>query len=495
MANQDYIDSELSALGLSAEQKKVFNDVIKGHNMFITGDGGTGKSFLIQTIKNNLSRIYAGPPTQNQSQLHELNELREAQGFVENEDGSRKFTMPPRKKRVSVTALTGCAAILLGKGAKTLHSWAGIGKGQGTYAELWQRAKCGKAYYNWLSTDVLIIDEVSMLTADLLDKLNKIAKKLRVNSAPFGGIQILLFGDFYQLPPIIKEEELKLQDNPTARFAFQADCWPEIINKIHILTQIYRQTDTVFQAILREIRRGLLSPKSEDNLRSRILDTWKERQIRPTLIYPRRAEVAMINENNLRALQPPKYTFKADIVFSDKFKNRHLNRQDPEFVRATLAMDSEAPYVSELVLAHNAQVMLIYNMNLQEGLCNGSRGVVVEFQEPGNIPVVQFSNGVKMPIGRVSWEYEDERFEGISRTQIPLRLAYACTIHKSQGASIDCALIDIGQSCFEYGQAYVALSRVRSLEGLWIHDFDTRSIRAHPDVVQFYEKLDSREIH
>ena len=477
MANQDFIDSELSALGLSDEQKKVFNDVIKGHSMFITGDGGTGKSFLIQSIKNNLSRIYTGPP--------------QLQGFVEAEDGSRKFTSGPRKKRVSVTALTGCAAILLGKGAKTIHSWAGIGKGQGTYAELWQKAKRGKAYYNWLSTDVLIIDEVSMLTAELLDKLNKIGKKLRANSAPFGGIQVLMFGDFYQLPPIIKEEDLKAQENPQARFAFQSESWSEIIGKTHVLTQIYRQSDPVFQRILREIRRGVLTEESDTILRSRILETWRDGQIRPTLIYPRRAEVAMINENNLNALAPPKYTFKADISFTNKLKNGNFNRQDPEFIRATYIMDSEAPYVPELVLAKNAQVMLVVNLDLDNGLCNGSRGIVVDFEEPGNIPIVEFINGIKMPIGKMAWEYEDERFEGVHRTQIPLRLAYACTIHKSQGASIDCALVDIGQSCFEYGQAYVALSRVRSLEGLWIHDFDPRTIRAHPHVVDFYENLAS----
>jgi ATP-dependent DNA helicase PIF1 len=473
MANQDFIDCELRALGLSEEQRQVFNDVITGKSMFITGDGGTGKSFLISSIKNNLSRICAGSP--------------QMTGFTEDDSGARKFIGPQRKKRVRVTALTGCAAILLGKGANTLHSWAGIGKGQGTYGELWQKAKHGKAHYNWLTTDVLIIDEVSMLTADLLDKLNKIAKKLRANSAPFGGIQVLMFGDFYQLPPVIKDEELKAQDNPNAHFAFQAESWSEIVMKVHTLTHIYRQSDPIFQSILHEIRRGILTEESEHILRTRIQDTWKNRLIRPTLIYPRRAEVAMINENNLRALEPPKYTYKADISFSDKFKNANFNRQDPEFIRAILSMDSDAQYVPELILAKNAQVMLVYNMNLEQGLCNGSRGVVVDFQEPGNIPVVLFSNGIKIPIGKVSWEIEDERFEGVHRTQIPLRLAYACTIHKSQGASIDCALIDIGKSCFEYGQAYVALSRVRSLEGLWIHDFDPRAIRAHPDVVRFYE--------
>lgn len=471
MANRDFVETELSTLGLSDEQKCVFHDVIEGHCMFITGDGGTGKSFLIQSIKNNLQRISAGLPVEN--------------GFIENADGTRRFIHPSRKKRVSVTALTGCAAILLGKGAKTLHSWAGIGKGQGTYAELWQKVKHGTAYSNWLSTDVLIIDEVSMLTAALLDKLNKIAKKLRANSAPFGGIQVLMFGDFFQLPPVIKQEELNNQENPNARFAFQASCWSEIIQKIHVLKTIYRQRDPLFQSLLRNIRRGILSSDLETILRSRIDDSWQNNRIRPTLIYPRRAEVTMINENNLSALSPPKYTFKADIVFSDKFKHNNFNRKDPEFLRATAFMDSEAPYLTELTLAKNAQVMLIYNLDLMQGLCNGSRGIIIDFVEPGNIPIVEFTNGIKIPVGRVSWEYEDERFEGIYRTQIPLRLAYACTIHKSQGASIDCALIDIGKTCFEYGQAYVALSRVRSLEGLWIHDFDTKSIRAHPDVLAF----------
>lgn len=464
--------TDIERLGLSDEQKAIFEKVIQGDNIFLTGSAGTGKSFLIQAIKNHLPSIKAArenPEWASTAVSADTATLSPVHSFA-----------APKMSRVRVAALTGCAAILLGHGAKTLHSWAGIGKGQGTIAELATKIRRSRANRNWLTTDILIIDEISMLTAELLEKLDGLAKRLRASQQPFGGIQVVLVGDFFQLPPVIKEK-----DAQTKVFAFQSPIWQTIVpaaNEIH-LKKIHRQANPVFQKILLEARRGALSPESCKILESRMGLNWQSARIRPTLLFPRRAEVDMINENNLRALTGTKYTYKADIVFSEKFPIGSFNRNNPDFLRTLEIMDKDSPYLPELIIAKGAQVMLVYNIDLDRGLSNGSRGVVVDFdQATGDIPVVEFTNGTRIPIGRQSWEVED--YEGIFRTQIPLRLAYACTIHKSQGASIDCALVDIGSSTFEYGQAYVALSRVRSLEGLYIHEFVSGAVRAHPEVVK-----------
>jgi len=491
--------TDINLLGLSEEQIEIFEKIIQGKNVFLTGSAGTGKSFLIQAIKKHLPSIKAAREnpewaerihqvnTNNIRTVHMINSSNTVRTINVLHSSNETHTILdgcPRLIRVRVVALTGCAAILLGQGAKTLHSWAGIGKGQETVSELATKIRrSSRANRNWLTTDVLIIDEISMLTGELLEKLDALAKRLRASNQPFGGIQVVFVGDFFQLPPVVKEK-----DSHTNVFAFQSPIWQTIIshqNEIH-LHKIHRQNDPVFQRILLEARYGKLSQESCKILESRMGLNWQSARIRPTLLFPRRAEVDMINENNLRAITGIKYTYKADITFSEKFPIETFNKNNPEFVRILESMDREAPYLAELTLAKDAQVMLIYNLDLERGLSNGSRGVVVGFDETAaNIPIVEFTNGMRIPIGRQSWEIED--YVGVLRTQIPLRLAYACTIHKSQGASIDCALIDIGTSTFEYGQAYVALSRVRSLEGLYIHEFVPGAVRAHPDVFKRFE--------
>lgn len=481
--------TDINLLKLSDEQRSVFESILEGNNVFLTGGAGTGKSFLIQNIKNHLPSIKAAREIPGWStQVAHI-----SQGTTRtihlSEPVARGFT--PKFTRIRVTALTGCAAILLGSGANTLHSWAGIGKGQGTVQELCAKIRCGRANRNWLTTDILIVDEVSMLTAELLEKLDAIGKRIRANLAPFGGIQVVFVGDFFQLPPVVKDPV-----EGQAIFAFQSPIWQSLFKpKYEIaLKQIHRQSDPAFQCLLSQIRYGLLSPEGENIIKSRMGLNWQAAKIRPTLLFPRRAEVDMINENNLRSLKGKKYTYQVDFTFNDKL-TASFNKADPKFLRAVEAMDRDAPYLQELTIAEGAQVMLVYNLDLEHGLSNGSRGIVVGFDsDAGNVPIVEFLNKIRIPIGRQGWEIED--YEGILRTQIPLRLAYACTIHKSQGASIDCVLIDIGPSTFEYGQAYVALSRARSLEGLYIHDFVSGAIRAHPDVTaRFSEKRHDEDPH
>jgi ATP-dependent DNA helicase PIF1 len=428
---------------LNAEQRAAFDAIASGQSIFITGPGGTGKSYLIQAIYN---------------------------------------LIPERTgKHVSVTAMTGCAALLLGRYAKTLHSWAGVGLGRGSPAELATAIRrSGWTLRRWLGTDILIIDEISMLTSDFLDKLNEVAQIVRRDKRPMGGLQIIFVGDFYQLPPVVKADEDGKREIP---FVFESPVWKEVVGQTISLKQIVRQADPEFQKVLNEARIGEVGDQSLEILRSRQGLKWQKELIRPTLLFTRRVEVDIVNDKNLKALTTERKFFVADTVFAPLESLRGLSKETPEIKRAIEKLDKDASYVVELILAIGAQVMLLTNMDPQQGLVNGSRGVVVGFDGMGT-PLVQFRNGQPIPIPAATWESEE--IEGLSRKQIPLRLAYAITIHKSQGATLDSALIDIGSNTFEYGQAYVALSRVKSLDSLYIWDVEPSAFRAHPKVKQFY---------
>lgn len=434
---------------LTEEQQRVVECIQVGKNVFVTGSGGTGKSYLIQTLVNELPKTM----------------LQDTGLGV----------------RVSVTALTGCAAILLGCHAKTIHSWSGIGLGKGTVEELvYKINRNGRAKKNWKCTNILIIDEISMMTPELLEKLDMIGRIVRRNrSKPFGGIQVVLIGDFMQLPPVTKGEEIK--------FAFESEKWNEIVDEVVELTVIHRQQDESFRKVLEEARYGSLSANSIHILESRMHLNWKANRIRPTLLFPRRAEVALINESNLNALTGVRYTYKASTVIGPEH-GPGFNQKDEAFKQYVQMFDRESTYEPELILAEGAQVMLLTNLDIDKKLVNGSRGVIVGFKDDiVHTPIVEFLCGLTMPIPSAVWELED--YPHIFRSQIPLKLAYAVTTHKSQGATLDCALIDIGSNIFEFGQAYVALSRVRSLESLYIHDFEPEAIFAHPRVIEFYKKI------
>jgi ATP-dependent DNA helicase PIF1 len=458
---QAYLDANMIAAPqsrldtLTEEQKSVLHYLIRGDNVFLTGGGGVGKSYL-------LSIIYTEFPALKRS-------------FLKN-NSETHIRIP----RIQMCALTGCAALLLGHKAKTLHSWAGIGLGKGTVQELCIKIRRNrKALQQWLCTDLLIIDEVSMMTAELLDKLNGIGKKLRSNQKPFGGIQVLLVGDFYQLPPVYKNGEETV-------FAFEGEAWKEGFPYSMELTKIQRQKDLTFQTILTEARMGALSKESCTILRSREGLDWKQNKILPTLLFPRRSEVDMINESNLKALVGKRYSYEARLAYDGKMPDR-FTEKDEGFILALQHFDSNAAYATRLELMLNAQVMLIANLDPAAGLVNGSRGVVVGFCSATELPVIEFVNGTRRTIGTHSWPIED--YEFVSRTQVPLRLAWAYTTHKAQGSSLDTALIDIGSGNFEFGQAYVALARARSLEGLYVYDFDPVAFKAHPKVKAFYQTL------
>jgi len=439
-------------MDLNQDQKKAYEAILSGQNIFVTGPGGVGKSYLIQKVVDALTL---------------------------------------KGRRVGLTAMTGCAALLLGNHAKTIHSWAGIGLGTDPAPKLIQGVKRNsKALRRWLITHTLILDEVSMLTPELLEKLDTVAKAIRKSEKPFGGMQVVLVGDFFQLPPVYKDSDMDMpqQEKP---FAFESPIWNKVIQRSIALTTIVRQKDPAFQKILNEARIGEVTQTSIELLKARQGLAWREQQITPTLLFSQRAVVNSINTQNLVNLPTPEHTYEAETVFS-------IPKPEEELVKRTVAkLDRDAPYDATLQLRVGAQVMYLVNRPVREDeevnakpLVNGSRGVVTGFDGPFKYPVVMFK-GQSKPLIVEPATWESTEVEGILRKQIPLKLAWAVTIHKAQGATLDSALVDIGDKIFEYGQAYVALSRIRSLDSLYIWDLEPKAFRAHPKVKQFYQQMSS----
>ena len=414
---------------LNEEQQAVLKEVNEGNNLFITGPGGTGKSFLIHEIKRQLL----------------------AKG-----------------KKVAITSLTGMAALLIGHEARTIHSWAGIGTGVRSVDEMYEFIrKCQpKVREAWRTTNTLIIDEISMMSDEMFEKLDDLGRRLRWKAElPFGGIQIICLGDFYQLPPI------------NTKFVFESLRWEETINTIVLLDTIYRQKDPVFQKILNEIRVGEVSDETDTILKKRLNLDFSKEVIQPTKIFTRRDMVDFVNKEELAKLPSETYTYKA--ITKGKASTEAIKN-------AIKRLDSSAPYVENLNLKVGAQVMLITNLDQEAGLVNGKVGIVKECKN-SSVSVVFKGDSVPIEIKNYEWKVED--YENVSRVQIPLILAYAITTHKSQGATLESAYIDVGRSVFEYGQAYVALSRVKSLDSLYLHDYNRKAIRAHPKVIDYYNSF------
>ena len=429
---------------LNSDQQAALEAVQRGENIFLTGPAGSGKSTLVAAI---------------------------VRWAIAN------------RKVCDVTAMTGCAALLLGVKAKTLHSWAAIGLGRGTAEQLaTDILKSTYAKKRWKRADILIIDEISMMSPELFEKLNSVGKRVRGGTKPWGGLQLILCGDFYQLPPVVREPVAAV-----GKYAFDAPAWKAANLTPVLLTRIERQTDHVFQTLLNEARVGQLSDTSIQILKSRQGLNWKEQQIRPTLLFSRNADVDSINAANLSALGKPLRTYDAHTVLEPPEDDPAMEIPKGDLLeRLVTRMDADSSYVSRLELCEGCQVMLVYNMDMEKGLVNGSRGVIVGFRADG-APFVQFLRGDPVAIPYNDWTCND--CPALKRRQLPLRVAYAVTIHKSQGATLDCALVDIGTSTFECGQAYVALSRVRDLESLYVWNFNPARVMADRRVVEFYQSL------
>ena len=378
-----------------------------------------------------------------------------------------------RGMQVYATAMTGCAAILMDIRARTLHSWAGIGIGRDPVDVLVSKMNF-KARRRWMMARVLMIDEVSMLTPSLMAKLDEIGKRIRKCSLPFGGIQVIMSGDFLQLPPVQRE------DVPL----FKSRVWESTIQETIYLQEIVRQRDVAFQSILNKIRVGEVDDEVERVMATRAADkvAMAQMRIRPLHMFMTNAKVDAMNDARLRKIEDAPKRFEVRTVVTDpRIDMSKINQQD------LADIDQHAGYSMILELKRGAQVMLIRNLDTDGHLVNGSQGVVDGFCEQTGWPMVSFSRGTARRIAPETWESDSVR--GLGRSQVPLRLCYAATCHKLQGQTVDTLCVDLGSSVFEYGQSYVAISRIRELDNLHLLSFDATKIRADPDAVAYYRNL------
>ncbi|KAG7188576.1 hypothetical protein KM043_008207 [Ampulex compressa] len=410
---------------ITEEQSRILDAVLGGKNVFFTGSAGTGKSFLLKRI------IAALPPD---------------------------VTM--------ATASTGVAACQIG--GITLHQFAGIGLGTGTLERCYSLASRNAVASVWRKTKHLVIDEISMVEGDFFDKIEAVARYVRRNERPFGGIQLILCGDFFQLPPVSKGEE-------KVKFCFQSSAWEKCVHFNYELNMIHRQKDLQFVEILNNIRIGRVTDDIVNVLKATSKQKIENNGVLATRLCTHINEADEINKFQLEELKGESKVYVAQD--SDQYMSKTL--------------DQQLPIPGRLVLKVGAQVMLLKNINTSKGLVNGARGVVTKFVN--ETPLIQFRSGITYQAKMEKWSLRTSTGAIIWRKQIPLKLAWAFSIHKSQGLTLDCVEMCLAR-VFDAGQSYVALSRAQSLESLRILDFNSQQVWANTSVLQFYKRF-RRNLH
>ena len=407
---------------MNLKQKQAFDAFFRRENLFLTGSAGTGKSFTLGEICKAAARS----------------------GY-----------------KVGVTATTGSAAHLI-KG-RTIHSFLGIGLARGTPAQLAAHtAVKNKAIAKKIcGLDVLVIEEVSMMDQEFFEKVSEYLSIIRKDKRPFGGLQIVLLGDFCQLPPVSK-------GGGGVAFCFRSEVWAQLNLTTVMLTELVRQIDDPdFQRVLEAVRWGSCDEETFALLKSWIRRPGAGGEVRPTRLYSTNVDVDTINNNEydkLIAQDPDVGRRSYETVYgSAASKAWAKSCKVPEYVRVCVG----------------AQVVVTWNVNQACGIVNGTRGIVVEVGEK--------CVTIKDVCGRLmSIEMITMADGGLAVTYMPLRLAYALTIHRCQGMTLDSVVIDLGASIFEYGQAYTALSRVRNSASVSLVAVEAASFRCHPDVLEFY---------
>lgn len=422
-------------LTLNEDQKKGFKECIHGTgSVFCTGEGGTGKSWLLECVVKYF----------------------------------RQFPLP-HNKLIAVTAPTGMASFLV-KGI-TLHRFAGTGIEETNISTMIARASRGVSSLYWKNTDILIIDEISMISATFFENLSLLAKNIRTDNRPFGGMRLLMFGDFLQLPPVSKI------DHPTTR-VFHTDAWADLDPTIIEMRHIVRQTDPNFKRVLSELRQGICSQYSEDYLKGLEREVEYDDGIGPVRLFAKRNTTDAYNQTMLATLDTPTVRY-VSIDSGDKNSLK------------------QCPAQEVLELKEGCQVILI--RNIASGAVNGSVGTVTGFERQGGSPLRRPIVKLTMPdgststmsIGRASWETVAPNGNILaSRTQFPLLLAWAITIHKSQGQTIPRLCVDM-TGIFETSQAYVGIARCPDPNSLQIMNFNKNVVMASQSCVEFYRNLRS----
>lgn len=408
------------------KQKEALNILKLGHNVLLTGPAGSGKTYLLNQYVNHLKK-----------------------------DGVN----------VAITASTGIAATHIG--GRTIHSWAGIGiKDKLTKKDIQSLTKKSYLKKQFEKIEVLIIDEISMLHSYRLDMIDMVCQAFKKNFLPFGGIQVVMSGDFFQLPPISR-------GGGEAEFVYKSNVWKEMDLRVCYLDEQHRQNDKCIINVLKSLRENNVSSEIVSLLTSRMNQKIKTK-VRPVRLFTHNVDVDIINNAELKKIASP------GIVY-------HMTGDGDKKLMESLKKNCLAP--EDLILKKGAQVMFVKNKfkNEKAIYINGSTGVVVDFDED-NFPIVRLNSGKEILVTQDSWTIDSEDKILAKINQIPLRLAYAITVHKSQGMTLEAAEIDLSRS-FGYGMGYVALSRLTSLEGLYLLGINDMAYKLDPQVFAYEKEL------
>ncbi len=388
-----------------------------GQNVYLTGQAGSGKTYLLNKYIEFLKGNGVG---------------------------------------IAVTASTGIAATHLS--GITIHSWSGIGiKDALSERDINKLRANPKTRARIQAVMVLVIDEISMFHAYRLDMVDRVCREIRENDEPFGGLQVILCGDFFQLPPISEP------DYPESSFAFRAKAWGGLELTVCYLDEQHRQSDDEFLKVLNDIRSQDVSEYTYEKLATRMNKEFSKKIV-STRLYTHNADVDAINNFELSKIESEDHKYQMQAVgvreLTDALKKGCL-----------------AP--EQLVLKKGALVMFIKN-NQAKGYVNGTLGKVAGF-DPDGFPIVETNSGQLIIAQPASWILDDNEEVVAEISQVPLRLAWAITIHKSQGMSLDAAVIDLSRS-FTYGMGYVALSRVRTLAGIALRGINNMAFLVNQEI-------------
>jgi ATP-dependent exoDNAse (exonuclease V) alpha subunit len=406
---------------LTTEQKNVIKFLQNKKNIYLRGAAGTGKTYTIVCVK---------------------------QWALE------------RNIKIGITAMTGCASLLIS--GSTLHSFLGIGLASKSAEEL---ASFTSSKRKFIATklkklQLLVIDEISMLDKTLFEKISQYLKLLRNNDLPFGGVQLLLCGDFCQLPPV------------NGKYCFNSELWDILNLQECYLTKSFRQSgDSTFQNLLESIRQCSLKPEDIEIL-NKLQKTEFKFGIKPTKLYPLCANIDEINE----------YYYQKLIKSGES--NYTYNRYISDLAKNDLIWVEKQNIPDTNKLSVGCQVFVTHNVSIDDKIVNGTRGVIVQLSEIN--ATIRKTDGELYTVSLHTVRHEDH--EDIWIQFMPLRLAFALTIHKSQGMTLDAIEIDLGKNIFEYGQAYTAISRAKNLDSIRLVHFDPKAFKTHGDVLKFYSK-------
>lgn len=411
---------------LNYEQKSALESFKKGNNIFLTGPAGTGKSVTLKSIITHCE-----------------------------EEG----------KSLGITATTGSAAFLIG--GKTIHSYLGIGLAKESAEKIFEytRYKLSHTVKKLRALKVLIIDEISMLDIELFEKISKyLSLVTKCSSKPFGGIQLVLTGDFCQLEPV------------SGDYCFKSSVWEKLkLDTIYLHKMIRQDGDTKFQKMLMNLRYGICSDKTFERLSK--LKENKITTITPTILYPKNYDVDKINNAEYKKLIESgveKKVYPVELPTLKKNKDK-----------SQTWLNNLKDIPDQIELCIGSQVVVLANIDQEKGIVNGTRGCVTELKKKS--VVIKRVNGSTYEIEyHKNASIEDKE---VFISHMPLKLAYALTIHKAQGMTLDAVEIDIGPNIFAAGQAYTALSRAQNLKSIYIKAISKKSFITKPCVLEFYQKI------